>query len=101
MVTYPADKSREAMPTLSPRACGERDEMRKNGKQGAIRAVTGSRAFHCTCTYFGHCTEKNSIKSYRMVFLEKKQKTRKNNISWQVSLVAVATMTESVPRSHE
>lgn len=23
MVTYPADKSREAMPTLSPRACGE------------------------------------------------------------------------------
>lgn len=60
MVTYPADKSREAMPTLSPRACGERegkDEMEKPGKgslpenyNAVVPIVVCSSLNDCRCS---------------------------------------------------
>lgn len=100
MVTYPADKSREAMPTLSPRAWGER-EMRKGGKQGAIRAVAGkmgSTAFYSTVH-----------SAFILFFILRTTKLRDTvwcslalcTVSCWLSLVTVATLTASVPRIHK
>lgn len=78
MVTYPADKSREAMPTLSPRACGERekDEMRKKSEQGAIETVAGkirNILLYSTVHISSFMSRKHIFKRHCMVFSSKKR----------------------------